>query len=177
MYPAGAFGNIADNLTDYLGGFQNFMQADISAGMQISFRSRDDVEVKFAVSGVRSFFAYIGGNAGTTGHGAYDAETERIFLGKHADAHSTFAHHGIIFEDVAELLNLRLKLVELLKDEVEAFLIQIVLGSADAVEGEVHAVAVDGFLDVLHEFPDFHGVHEEGGVSAKMSLDGDVEEV
>ena len=49
--------------------------------------------------------------------------------------------------------------------------------AADAVEGKVHAVAVNGFLDVLHQFPDFHGVHEERGETAEVGLNGDIEKV
>ena len=55
--------------------------------------------------------------------------------------------------------------------------LHIALDAADAVGRQVHAVAVDGLLDVLHHLPHFHDVHEQGFIADDMRLDGRVEKM
>ena len=55
--------------------------------------------------------------------------------------------------------------------------VHVELHAADTVRGQVHAVAVDGLLHVLHVLAHFHDVQEQGLEAHVVRENGDVEQV
>ena len=176
-HAVGAFGHAFAALADELEGFEDLVQAHRGAGVDAAAVMGDALELQVGIGRIGRILAHVDGDAGTARHGAHNAQAQGVFLGQQAQALGTAQDHGVGGIDLADLVHGGLHLVDHAQDVLEHVRGHVALDAADAVGGQVHAVAVHGLLHVLHHLAHFHDVHEQRLEADDVGLDGGVEQV
>ena len=150
-HAVGAFGHAFAALADELEGFEDLVQAHHGAGVDAAAVMGDALELQVGIGRIGRILAHVDGDAGTARHGAHHAQAQGVFPGQQAQALGTAQDHGVGGIDLADLIHGGLHLVDHAQDVLEHVRGHVALDAADAVGGQVHAVAVHGLLHVLHQ--------------------------
>ena len=168
---------IAQAVAQQLDRSDDLGDADHRPRPDVAVDQRRHVDLEAIVGGVGRVDAHVVFQPAGAGDRANGRAVDRLLFGQHADAARAAQDRVIAAVDVGERVDFRRQLVER-GGEIRLHLgVEIVAHAADAHRADVHAVAEQRLLHVLHDLAHLHGVHEQGVVAGQMRQDADVEEM